>query len=223
MWRGCSTKRSTIEPAITEIALALAARLQDLLLEETHVTDDAHALPAAAGRRLDEKRGTKRAGALDERRRVIVLDGRRRHREAALGHEGAGADLVAHQVDRLGGRADKGDAGRGNSPGEAGILRQEAVAGMDGTRTATPGGIDDLCPIEIGSDPCATLDPDDLVGRRQRRCTAIALMGNHDRLQAHATGGADDAQGDLAPVRDQQRVERKRRHLRPLFGRTISP
>ena len=42
-----------------------------------------------------------------------------------------GLDLVAHDADVLGARADEGDAVRFEDLGELGVLRQEAVARMD--------------------------------------------------------------------------------------------
>jgi hypothetical protein len=42
-----------------------------------------------------------------------------------------GLDLVAHDADVLGGRADEGDAVGIEDIGELGVLRQEAVARVD--------------------------------------------------------------------------------------------
>ena len=49
-----------------------------------------------------------------------------------------GLDLVAEGGDRLGGRADPGDAGVDDLGGKLGVLGQEAVAGVDGVRTGRP-------------------------------------------------------------------------------------
>ena len=62
-------------------------------------------------------------------------------RPGTPGHAGllggeAGADLVAHDLDGLGRRADEGDAALGDGPGEVGVLREEAVAGVDGVGPA---------------------------------------------------------------------------------------
>ena len=50
----------------------------------------------------------------------------------------AARDLVAHDLDGLGRRADEGDAPLGDGPGEVGVLGEEPVAGVHavGARTA---------------------------------------------------------------------------------------
>ncbi len=48
----------------------------------------------------------------------------------------AGADLVAHDLDGLGRGPDEGDPPLGDGPGEVGVLREEAVAGVDGVGAA---------------------------------------------------------------------------------------
>ena len=63
-----------------------------------------------------------------------------------------GLDLVAHQADVLGLRADEMQIVLGEDFGEAGVLRQEAVAGMHG----------------VGAG--------DLAGREQRRDVEIAVL-----------------------------------------------
>src|SRR3546814_4285065 len=45
-----------VQAAITEVALAFTARAFDLGVEHRQITDDAHALAAAAGARLDQQR-----------------------------------------------------------------------------------------------------------------------------------------------------------------------
>ena len=66
---------------------------------------------------------------------AVVGDGAvraRHHRDAeALGGR-LGLDLVAHDADVLGRGADEGDVVVFQDLGEAGVLGQEAVAGMDG-------------------------------------------------------------------------------------------
>ena len=92
---------------------------------------DLHAAAAAAGGRLDQHRKADLVG--DLRRLVVGADAAVR-----AGHDGnaellggaLGLDLVAHQADVLGLRADEMHVVLGEDFGEAGVLRQEAVAGM---------------------------------------------------------------------------------------------
>ena len=73
--------------------------------------DDLHPAPAAAVRGLDRDRPAESLAERDDLvgvRDRLGAPGHRRH-AGALGGE-ARADLVAHHLDRLGGRADEGDA-----------------------------------------------------------------------------------------------------------------
>ena len=138
------------QTAIAEIALALAARGVDLGFECAVLAHDAHPLAAAARRRLDQQRVPHRAGPFHEGRRVVILDGGGRHRKAAFLDKGAGADLVAHQVDDLGCGADERDAGLFQCGHEGGIFRQEAIARMHRIRADPLRRLDDLRNVEIG-------------------------------------------------------------------------
>ena len=55
----------------------------------------------------------------------------RQQRDAGLLHQRLGRGFRAHRADRGRRRADEDDAGRRAGFGEFGILREEAVAGMD--------------------------------------------------------------------------------------------
>ena len=91
-----------------------------------------HALAAASGGRLDQQRvadlirgvGQVRVG----RRLPGLLAVTGQHRHSGGQDRGLGPDLVAHRLDRGGGRADEGQAGRGAGASEGGVLRQEPVA-----------------------------------------------------------------------------------------------
>jgi hypothetical protein len=68
--------------------------------------DDPHALPAAAGRRLDHQRVADLvAGACHLVAVVVEVGGElgaRHERHAGVGHPPLGLDLVAHRLDRVG-------------------------------------------------------------------------------------------------------------------------
>ncbi len=88
----------------------------------------------AARRGLDQQRIADGAGAFDEGCGVVILDGRGRNRKAAPLDKGAGADLVAHQVDDLGCGTDKRHAGLVQRGDEACVFRQKAIARMHRVR-----------------------------------------------------------------------------------------
>ena len=127
-----------VEPAVAEGGLRLGAGLRHQALELAHVGGDADAAAAAAGRRLDHHRESRCDFAV-ARACLGIVDP-----AVAAGNAGTPAasrrlacrDLVAHQADRLGARADEDQAGAAHRVGEAGILREKAVAGMDGVGAA---------------------------------------------------------------------------------------
>ncbi|GAA0005419.1 hypothetical protein BRDID11002_54220 [Bradyrhizobium diazoefficiens] len=85
-----------------------------------------------------------------------------------------------------------------------GILRQEAVAGMHGLRPGLSRGFDQTLDIEITVTRPRGAEQHGLVGERDMHRVTVGLGIDRDRAQAHGTGGANDAAGDLAAVGDQE-------------------
>ena len=127
--------------------------------------------------------------------------GSARHAGAIGGSAGAGlrAELT-HGGSR---RPDKNNAGSGTGFGEVGVLREEAIAGMDGVGAALAGDFEDAVAAEIG------------VGRG-RGAEAVGFIGVHDMERgtigvgvdgygrdAELTAGADEAECDFAAVGDE--------------------
>src|ERR1700682_4610290 len=108
-----------IQSAVAQIALPFAPRLRHRIVELGDIANNAHTLAAASCRWLDEKRRTDRARAVKKGAGIILLDSRWRHRKSAARDEIARPDLVSHQLDRAGGRADKDKSGSLDRAGEA--------------------------------------------------------------------------------------------------------
>ncbi len=109
------------------------------VLEVGLLADDPHALAAAAGRGFHEDGGISMPpsslGGYSITERSGVPGG---HDRDAGGHgDLASMVLARHRLHRLGRRADPDEAGRAHGAGERRVLREEAVAGVDGLR---PGG-----------------------------------------------------------------------------------
>ena len=127
--------------------------------------------------------------------------GHERHAEplgdAARGH------LVAHGAHGGRRRADEDEPGRGARLGEGRVLGEEAVAGMDGLGAGGPRGGDDLVLVEIalgsGRGPRATA----IVGLEHVQRLAVRFGEDRDGDDAHLAAGADDADGDLTTIGDQ--------------------
>ena len=92
----------------------------------------AHALAAAARRRLDEQGVADLSPASRHEVSVVALDdGVGQHRDAGLAGDLLGPVLVPHLAYRVGGGPDEDEAGVGARLGEVGVLRQEAVPRVD--------------------------------------------------------------------------------------------
>ena len=192
------------ETTVAEIPLAFAAGGFDLGFQRAVLAHDAHALAAAPRRRLDQQRIAQGAGAFDKTRRIVILDRRRGNRKAARLDKGARADLVAHQVDGLGGRADKCHTDLFQRRDETGILRQKAVAGMHRIRADLSCGRNDLRNIEIGRYRRRAVDHHNLIRDQMGRPILFGDVAQHSRRKAAGLGGAHHTRRDFTPIGDQE-------------------
>ncbi len=88
--------------------------------------------------------------------------------------------------------------------GELRVLRQEAVAGVDGVGVDDLGGRDDVGDVEVGFSRWRRTDADCFVGKPHMHCVRIGGRMDRDRAYAHLVAGPVYPQGDLAAVGDQQ-------------------
>ncbi len=174
------------EGVVAERAARLAGRGGLRLLELGLLADDAHALAATTG------------GRLHEHGESSVLASRH-DRDAGCHGDLAGVVLARHRLHRLGRRADPDEAGVGDGAGEAGVLGQEAVAGVHGLGSGRE---------RLG----------DLGGRVE------VVTGADGRADAEPVAGAGDPGSDLAAVGDEDRLEHPH-HIRktPYDGAGIGP
>ena len=168
------------------------------------LADDAHALAAAAGGRLEQDRVAHLLGDLQGLGLVpdgLDVSGDDRH-AGILGQLLAG-DLVAHHVHRLHRRADEDHAGRLHRLGELGFLGEEAVAGMDGLGAGGAGGGNDLVDHQVGLLGGRGADVHGLVRQLPVQAAAVGVRVDGHRADTQAVAGADDADGDFAAVGDE--------------------
>ena len=143
---------------------ASASRMQVSIASRSalRVVDAPHAAAATTGDRLHEQRVRQPDGGRDERVDVgRRLDRRQRRYAGGLGRRDR-PRLVAGQLRTSDGRADERDAGVRARLGEGGVLRQEAVAGVDRVRTRPERDRDDRLGVEVGAHRVPALA--DLVG-----------------------------------------------------------
>ena len=195
-------------PIVGERRLGLIGRRHEAFPRLAVVVGDAHALAAAAGRRLDHHRIADLLG--DLHRLLGVGEGVQPagHRaDAGLERQLFRLDLVAHRMDGMRLGPDEGDLGLGQRLLELLLLRQEAVTGMHRLRAGLLAGLDDLVDQEIGLRRGRRSDEHLLVGHAHVQRIGVGFGVHRHGLDAEPPAGADDAAGDLAAIGDQDLVE----------------
>ena len=195
--------------AIAECCLGLAAALADLILKLALVFDGAHATPAAAPGRLEHQGIADLLGLLADVLDVIAQNfGRGDDGHARLDGHAPRACLVAKRAHGFGTRADKGDPRRVASIYKGRIFRQEAIAGMDRIRARELGHADDFLDRQIGLNrPHALADAICLVRLEAVQPELVLFGEDSDGFLAHFIGSPHDADGDFAPVGDENFLE----------------
>ena len=197
-----------VELVPSEIGQRLAPGGLDGGLDFTVASDDLHASATAA------------VGGLD-RNRVAELGtegvhlGRVGDQIGGTGHAGhadplgrlAGGDLVAHHLDRLGPRADEGDAPLGDRSCEVGILGEEPIAGVDTVGSRRLDGVEDCLGVQVALGGGSAAQRVGLVGQTHVQRVSVEIGVDRHRTDAQVTAGPDDTNGDFATVGDQDLVE----------------
>ena len=162
---------------------------------------DLHAAATAAGRGLDDDRiadfGT------DARRFLIVGHAAirtRNDRNAETFCGALGFDLVAHDADMRGGRADEGNVVRFEDFGELGVLRQETVTWMDRIGAGDFAGSNDLMDIQIAIARRRRSNTDAFVGKPHMHGVSVGSRVDGYGLDAELLACTQDAQGNLAAI-----------------------
>jgi len=127
-------------------AEASALRTREILA----ALDDAHALAATPGGRLDQHRVADRRGLLRKTPLVLIVAVVAGHeRNSSLAHDPLRFGFRAHGANRRRRRADEGQSGGGDRSGEGFVLRQKAVTRMNRLRAGRSGDGDDRVAVEI--------------------------------------------------------------------------
>src|SRR5205085_4158701 len=174
------------DAVVAERGRRLALRRRERLVELGRLADDPHPATAAARGRLDDEREA------DLLRLALRHDG-----NSGLAGDPLRRQLVAAGPQRLRGRPDPGQAGRLHGGGEVRALGEEAVAGVDRVRLRLAGRPQVLRGLEVAR------DLDGLVGRSGVQRTEVVRRDDGDGRDPELPAGAEDAQRDLATVRDE--------------------
>ena len=134
------------------------------------------------------------------RRQRAVGTGHARHAGALHGLDGR--DLVAHETDGLGARADEHEAALFHALGEIGVFREKPVARVDRLGVGDLGGADDGRDVEVAFGGARRADAHRFVGEAHVPWRRGRLRVHRHGLDAERAAGALDAQRDLAAVGD---------------------
>ena len=216
-------------PVVAEGLGGLASRTGERLGEVRRGAHDAHALPAAARRGLDEQRETHALRFAQQlRRRLLFAIVARQHRDPRRRHQAPCLALRSHPEDRRLRRPDEDHPGLGAGACKGCVLGQEPVARMDAPCTARACGGDDRRDVEIALARRRRSDRDGLVGEPHVQRVAIGLRVDGDRAHAETPRRAYHAAGDFTSIGDQHAVEHGHAHIRkmpyrdsPGSGRTV--
>jgi hypothetical protein len=124
-------------------------------------------------------------------------------RNACFDHRVLGRDLVTHQANGVGFRADEGEAGVLDLLGKIGVFREETVAWVNGGSASHFSGSDDGRDVQVGLRGRRRADADGFVCQTQVHQLFVGLGVNGDGLDAHLFAGTQNPQGDLTAVSDQ--------------------
>ena len=126
----------------------------------------------------------------------------------ALGRR-LGLDLVAHDADMLGCRADEGDVVAFQDLGKAGVLGQEAVAGMDGVSPGYLARGHQARDVEVAFRRRRRADADAFIRQAHVHGVRVGRGMHGDRSDADFSAGAQYSERDLAAIGDQHLVEHR--------------
>ena len=133
--------------------------------------------------------------------------GARHHGNAEPFRGALGLDLVAHQADMLGLGADELHGVFGEDFGKTRVLREEAVAGMHGVGAGDLAGRENGGDVEVAVFRRRRPDADALVGKAHVHRVGVGGRMHRHRRDAELLAGAQDAQGDLAAIGDEDFIE----------------
>ena len=118
-----------------------------------------------------------------------------------------GGQLVADRLELCAAGADEYDARRLAGASERGILRQEPVARMNGVCPRRDRGRHDRVDAEVAVARRSWAEAHDRVGEPRRDRVAVGVGDGHHGLDAELTARAEDSDGDLASVGDEDAAQ----------------
>src|SRR6185312_10156259 len=180
---------------------------------------DLHAAPAAACRGFNQHG---KADFLRDLLRLVVVGnaalGAWHDRNAEALRGALRLDLVAHDADMLGRRANEADLVIAQDFRKARVLREKPVARMHGIRAGDLAGGEQIGNVEIAFACGRGPDANRFVRKLHMHRVGVGGGMHRDRVDAKLLAGAQNTKRDLAAVRDENLIE----HAHPnLSSRTL--
>ena len=186
-------------PSPNAAAASRSAR-GDRVGELVGAAHDAHAAPAAAGRRLHQR------GQTDLGERLDGGVGQHRHARCARISRLASIFEPIAAIAAGGGPIHARPAST-TAWANAAFSDEEAVAGMDGVGAGAQGGVDQQVAAQVGVGRRVARQADGGVGLADERRVGVGVAVHGDGRDAEPPAGADDAAGDLAAVGDEHAID----------------
>ena len=215
---GILQKFFQINTGLFEGGLGLGLRGKNGIFQIRLFENHPHSLAAPASPRLDHDRITNFFRDF-QKFRVLGVDRpfrRRKKRDASVfRHEFPGLDFVPHHFYRFGVGPDKFYSHRLAYLGEVGVFRQKTIAGMNGVSSGNFSRGNYGGDVQIGFGCRGGADANGLVGLFDVKGFPVNIGMNGHRFNSHFAAGADNPDGDLAsignqndPVRTKSAVDR---------------
>ncbi len=210
-------------PRIVEVALDVDGRVREVggafalsrLERRRNVggrCDELETLAPAPCRGLDRDRPADLVADRHHRvRRVHGLGRSGDDRHVRGLHRSTGSRLVAHELDRLGWRADPDETCIPDRPCERGVLGEKPVAGVNRLGLRPLRGLDQAIDCEVALGRGWRADEERIVGHTRVQAAAVGLGVDGDRRDAELAQAPEDPHGDLATIRDEDTGERRHR------------
>ncbi len=197
-----------VDPVVAEGALRFAAGSGERALQLVRPAHETQALAPSARGRLEHQGEAEAEGLVPDGREVgHGMQASGDHGHAGFHRQPAGRGLLAHQGDRLAARTDERDPGLLTRPGEGRVLRQEAVAGMDGVGLHALRHLQDPVDAQIAVARGGRAHGMCFVGLADVQRRPVGLRVDGHRPDAHLAAGPDDADRDLPAIGDQDLPE----------------
>ena len=193
------------DAAIAEAGLGFAHGAGEFGLQVSGARDLADAPAPAAGDGFDEERVADLFGGFGQCADILRLTPvAGEHGHARLFGDALGFVLGTHRADSSRRRADPGETGGEDRFGEGGVLGQEAVAGVDGVGARLRGCGEDRLDAQVAFGGGGGADMDRLIRLAHVHRGAVGIRVDGNGFYAEAAAGAEDPDGDLTPVRDEE-------------------